>query len=144
MTWGSRSLLAGGGIKMENNSISILLRRSRINLGELKSLLVPVACTFRCTRDNAVKVTFTLTPVDKATSQCVRTSRAFALPFPPPGAPEHALALSHPLHRGASRASLLLPLCRVRLRSLSFDGHSVYMCYVLGLDPPLKVLAKAG
>lgn len=54
---------------MENNSISILLRCSRINLGELKSLLVPVAYVFRCTREYDVKVTFTLTPVDKATSQ---------------------------------------------------------------------------
>lgn len=70
---------------MENNSISILLGLSRINLGELRSLLVPVAYVFRCTSAHAAKVTFASTPVDKATPS-VSEPRYPRSPLSSPGA----------------------------------------------------------
>lgn len=64
---------------MENNSISILLQLSRINLEELKSVLLPDAHVLRYFGKDLAKVTFTGTLVGRATSQGISTSGAWAL-----------------------------------------------------------------
>lgn len=69
---------------MENNSISILLQLSRINLEELKSLL-STACVLRCAGKDLVKVTLTRTPVGRVAPQQISTSGAMTLSLPPSG-----------------------------------------------------------
>lgn len=92
---------------MENNSISILLQLSRINLEELKSLLLPDACVLRCARKDSAKVTLTRTSVGRAASSRNSASNAVTLPFLSHSlTPEHALALSYPPE--ASRTCLLI------------------------------------
>lgn len=54
---------------MENNSISIWLRLSGINLEEFKSLLLPTTHVLRCTGKDLAKVTLTGTPVGRAVPQ---------------------------------------------------------------------------